>query len=243
VDENYPKFFTASKIMCCHKKAIFAMLACLAAAGCQMSQPSETGRIHAQKSETLIAWLNGSHLPDGYAPDPIFSAEICNELLARHQVDFLLGQLNASNSPDAGEWLVANVLYSTDDRRIYNAFLLRLSGKEDRKSYYIALYLAQRGNVAALATLNRHYFHYSVASFEWEVAVSAFGKFRYMPAATNVYGDLNAADLGLASTAYDTLQETFPNSPRDLGSPLAPEVYFGKRLGEITNTQATSGSH
>ena len=223
------------------KRAIFAILICLGTgAGCRTGPPSETAMIHAQKSSKLIEWLNGTHLPDGYQPDPVFSSEICSELSARHQVDFLLGQLNASNSPDAQEWLVANVLRSIDDRRIYRAFSERLSDKEDRESYYIALYLAQRGNVAALATLNRHYFQYPVASFEWEVAVRAFGKFRYMPAATNVYGDLRAANLGLAGNSYGALQEMFPGSPRNLNSPLAAEVYFGKRLDDITNTQATT---
>jgi hypothetical protein len=229
------------KIMHGRTKAIFAILVCLATAGCQMSSPSDAARIHAQKSSTLVVWLNGKLPNDLAGADPMFSAEICEELVARHQVNFLLSQLNATNSPDAREWLVSHVLFCINDRRIYNTFVHRLSDKEDRENYYIALYLAQRGNMQALATLNRHYFQYPVASFEWEVAVAAFGKFTYMPAVTNVYGDLNAANLGLAGTAYGALQEMFPGSPTNLGSPLAAEVYFGKRLDQLTNTQAISG--
>jgi hypothetical protein len=232
--------FTAFETMRGCKQAIFAILICLGAGvGCKTCPPSEIAMIHAQKSSTLIEWLNETHLPNGYQPDPVFSSEICSELSARHQVDFLLGQLDASNSPDAREWLVSDVLRSINDRRIYKAFSERLSDKEDRDSYYIALYLAQRGNASALATLNRHYFQYPVASYEWEVAVAAFGKFRYMPAATNVYGDLNAGDLGLAGTACGALQEMFPDSPRKFVSPAEAEAYFGKRISGITNARAT----
>lgn len=227
------------------KHIIFAILTCLAVTGCQSHPTSEAREIHAQRSSTLVAWLNEEQLPENENltnQDDEFFPDICSELSARHQVDFLLDQLNAKNSPESREWIVSNVLFGMNDHRIYGAFLKKLSDKEDRENYYIALYLAQRGNMQALATLNRHYFQYPVASFEWEVAVAAFGKFAYMPAVTNVYGDLNAANLGLAGTAYGSLQEMFPGSPTNLGSPLAAEVYFGKRLDQLTNTQAISGA-
>jgi hypothetical protein len=210
-----------------------AILVCLVTTACRTVPPSEVTEIHAQKSTTLIAWLNERQLPEdenltNQADD--FQLNICNELLARHQVNFLLDALNASNTPDANAWLVSGVLYHIDDRRIYDAFVARLGDNEDRESYYIALYLAKRGNMTALATLNRHYFQYPVASFEWEGAVAAFGKFRYMPAATNVVWTLNAANLGLAGTSCDTLQKMFPDSPREFIGPTAAENYYKKRL-------------
>ena len=212
-----------------------AILACLVTTACRTVAPYDAAEIHAQKSSTLIAWLNEQQLPDDENltnQGDTFLPDICSELLARRQVNFLLDELNASNTPDANEWLVSGVLYCIDDRRVYDAFIARLSDKEDRESYYIALYLAQRGNTAALATLNRHYFKYPVASFEWEVAVAAFGKFRYMPAASNVVDSLNAANLGLAGTACGTLQEMFPDSPRKFISPAEAEIYYKKRLND-----------
>lgn len=212
-----------------------AILVCFADMGCRTAAPYDAAEIHAQKSSTLIAWLNEQQLPEdenltNQADD--FQLNICTELLARRQVNFLLDALNASNTPDANAWLVSGVLYHIEDRRIYDAFVARLGDNEDRESYYIALYLAQRGNMTALATLNRHYFQYPVASFEWEGAVAAFGKFRYMPAATNVVGTLNAANLGLAGTSCDALQKMFPDSPREFIGPSEAKEYYTKRLND-----------
>jgi hypothetical protein len=191
--------------------------------------------IHAQKSSTLIAWLNEQQLPadenltnqgDTFLPD------ICSELVARHQVDFLLDELNASNSPDADEWLVSSVLCSIDDRRIYNAFVPRLNDKEDRESFYIALYLAQRGNTSALATLNWHFYQYQVASYEWAAACDAFGKFKYMPAASNLVECLDTPFLNASAAACGALQKMYPGSPTRFYDPSEAEHYFKKRLND-----------
>ena len=225
------------------KHVIFMIVICLAVAGCRASQLSELERIHAQKSSTLVAWLNGKQLPEDMPItnlDLSFFAAISDELAARHEVNFLLNQLNATNSPEGREWLVSDALFSINDRRIYNAFSERLSDDEGRDSYYIALYLAERGNVRALATLNRHYFNYPVASFEWAEAVDAFGKFRYMPAASNVVDSLDAASFNLVGAALSALQNMFPNSPRQFRDLPAAEAYFAKRLKGITAKQAAS---
>lgn len=217
------------------KTALFStILICLAVTGCRTSVPSDDiAEIKAAKSSTLIAWLNEKQLPEDESltnlSDTFFPA-ICNELVARHQVNFLLSELNASNTPYASEWLVSEVLCQIDDRRIYNTFALRLGDKEDRESYYTALYLAQRGNVPALATLNRHYFQYPVASFEWAEAVDAFGKYRFMPAASNIVGSLDAASFNLVGSASIALQKMFPDSPKKFIGPSEAEEYYTKRL-------------
>jgi hypothetical protein len=103
-----------------------SVLVCLATTGCRMAAPSEAAEIHAQKSSTLIAWLNEQQLPEdenltNQADD--FQPSICAELVARRQVNFLLDALDASNTPDASAWLVSDALCCIDDRRIYNAFV------------------------------------------------------------------------------------------------------------------------
>ena len=219
--------------------SLLAIFVCLAATGCRMVVSPEAAKIHAEKSSTLIAWLNEEQLPEDENltnQDECFFPDICDELVVRHQVKFLLDELNASNTPDAKEWLVPSVLYRIDDRRIYNAFVQRLSEKEDRESYYVALYLAQRGNVTALATLNRHFYKYEIASFEWAEACDTFGKFRYMPAASNLVDCLDAASLNASAAACNALQEIFPGSPKRFLEPTQAEEYYKKRLNDsITN--------
>lgn len=210
-----------------------AILVCVAAKGYCTAAPSGTPEIRSAKSSTLVAWLNEQQLPEDENltnQDPSFLAAICDELAARHEVDFLLNELNASNTPDANEWLVSDVLYRIDDRRIYNAFVQRLSDKEDSESYYAALYLAQRGNVPALATLNRHFNQYQVSSMEWADACETFGKFKYMPATSNLVGCLNAASLNASGAACYALQEMFPDSPKEFAGPSEAEDYYIMRI-------------
>ncbi|HTV41760.1 MAG TPA: hypothetical protein VMF08_14355 [Candidatus Sulfotelmatobacter sp.] len=210
-----------------------AILVCLVATSCRTTPPSEAAEIHAQKSSTLIAWLNEQQLPEdenltNQADD--FQPSICAELVARRQVNFLLDELDASNTPDASTWLVSDALCCIDDRRIYNAFVPRLNDQEDRESFYIALYLAQRGNTSALATLNRHFYQYQVASYEWAAACDAFGKFKYMPAASNLVDCLDTPFLNASAAACNALQKMYPGSPKRFYDPSEAEHYFKKRL-------------
>lgn len=214
---------------------LFPVFIGLAVTACRTATSSEMAKIHAQKSSTLVAWLNEEQLPGDENltnQDEAFFPDICNELVARRQVDFLLGQLNASNTPAANEWLVSDVLCCIDDLRIYNAFVQRLSDGQDRESYNIAIYLAQRGNAPALATLSRHYFQYPVSSAEWAVACDAFGKFKYMPAASNLVDSLDAASFNLSDAACNALQEMFPGSPKKFTGPSEAEDYYKKRINE-----------
>jgi hypothetical protein len=219
---------------------------CLATTACRTAAPSEAAEIHAQKSSTLIAWLNEEQLPEdenltNQADD--FLPNICNELVTRHQVHFLLDELNASNTPEANEWLVSDVLYHIDDRRIYDVFVQRLSDKENRESFYIALYLAERGNIAALATLNRHFYQYQVSSWEWAGACSTFGQYRYMPAVSNLVDCLNAASLNASGASCGALQEIFPGSPKTFYDPSEAEKYYKKRLNENTRISPADNTY
>ncbi len=209
------------------------ILVCLMATACRTATPSVEAKIHAQTSSTLVAWLNEKQLPEDENltnQDEYFLPDICNELTARHQVSFLLDELNLSNTPDANARLVSDVLYHIDDPRIYNAFAQRLSDNEDSGSYYIALYLAQRGNVPALAMLSRHFYQYQVSSMEWADACGTFGKFWYMPATSNLVDCLNAASLNASGAACYALQEMYPGSPKNFYDPSEAEKYYKKRL-------------
>jgi hypothetical protein len=215
------------------KQIILVVLVGLLATACRTTQTSDAVRIHVQKSSELVTWLDWQQMPkDLKSRDPFFTEAICDELVARREVDFLLASLNAAKNDDVREQLVAGVLYRIDDHRIFEAFARRLSDKEDRESYYVALYLAERGDTVALATLNRHYFQYAVTSFEWASAAGAFGKFRYIPAATNLVNSLDAASLNLSGSTCSALQEIYPDSPRHFDGPTEARNFYIKRLAE-----------
>ena len=216
------------------KQIILVILVGLLGTACRTSQPSDAARIHAQKSSELVAWLNPELLPeDSKGGDPAFLQAICDELLARREVSFLLASLDISTNENVRESLVSGVLYQIDDRRIYDNFANRLDDKEDEESYYVANYLAKRGNTTALATLNRHYFQYPVSSLQWSYTAELFGKNRYMPAATNLVESLDAASLNLSSAACNALQEIFPDSPRHFTGPIEAKDYYIKRLSDL----------
>lgn len=217
------------------KQIILAALAGLMVTGCRTNQTSDAARIHIQKSSELVAWLDWERMPEDLKNrDPFFVEAICAELVARHEVDFLLTSLKTSNQA-VRENLVSHVLYCIDDRRVYDAFVQRLGDEEDEESYYVAFYLAKRGNIAALATLNRHYFQYPVSSLQWSCTAETFGKFRYAPAAKNLIESLDAASLNLSAAACNALQGIYPDSPKDFKGPSEAESYYSKRLSETPN--------
>lgn len=218
------------------KQIILAILVGLMGTACRTSQPSDAAKFHAQKSSELVAWLNWELLPEDIKDrDEFVFQAICDELVARHEVDFLLASLDASNNEEVRKWLVSGVLYHIDDPRIYDAFTRRLNDKEDEESYYVANYLAKQGNTAALATLNRHYFQYPVSSWQWSYTVELFGKYRFMPATTNLVESLNAASLNLSVAACNALHEIFPDSPGHFSGPTEARNYYIKRLSEAPN--------
>lgn len=218
------------------KQILLAFLVGLAGMACRTSRPSDAARIQVQKSSDLVEWLNWERLPEHLKDqDTFFLRAICDELVARGELDLLLASLDASTNEDVRKWLVSGVLYHIDDRRIYDAFATRLDDKKVEESYYIALYLAKRGNTAALATLNKHYFHYPVSSWQWSYTAQLFGKCRYRPAASNLVESLDAASLNLSAAACNALHEIFPDSPGQFSGPTEARNYYIKRLSEAPN--------
>src|SRR5882724_3625114 len=117
---------------------------------CRASQSSDAVRIHTQNSSTLVDWLNWERVPkDLKDRDMFFWVAIGDELTARREVGFLLASLNSEHDEFAHNWLISHVLFQIDDGRVYDNFMRRLNDTLDEGSFYIALYLAQRGNTAA----------------------------------------------------------------------------------------------
>jgi hypothetical protein len=207
--------------------------------GCRSNLSSDVAQIHAQKSVDLIAWLNPANLPqDLKERDPFFQQMVCKELVARHEINFLLSSFDTLKDSESRSWLVAGVLGNINDHRISHALAVRLSDKEDEESYFIANYLAERGNTNALAILNKHYYQYPVPSWQWSVTVELFGKYRYQPAVSNLIDSLDAASLNVSGAACNALHQIFPDSPRNFIGPTEAEKYFTTRLAENARTPA-----
>jgi hypothetical protein len=208
------------------------ILLSLAGVGCRTAV-SSSDSISAQDSRVLINWLCWARAPKAIKRDhPGLPYEICDELLSRREVDLLVASLDNMSDEESRTLLVSRVLYQIDDDRIYKAFAARLDDKETEESYYVANYLAKRGNTAALATLNRHYFSYPVSSWQWSYTAALFGLYKYKPAATNLVESLDAASLNLSSAACDALHAMYPSSPAHFATSTEARDYYSSRVAE-----------
>lgn len=221
------------------KQILVALFLSFLGIGCRSNLTSDAARIHTQKSVDLIAWLDPTNLPEDLkSRDPFFQQTVCKELVARHEIDFLLNSFDTSKDSESRSWLVGGVLGNINDKRIYDAFAARLNDKEEEESYLIANYLAERGNTKALAVLNKHYYQYPISSWEWSSTVELFGKYQYRPAVSNLIDSLDAASLNVSGAACDALRQIFPGSPRSFRGPTEAEQYFIIRLNENVRTPA-----
>lgn len=210
----------------------FVFLLGLVATACRTGVSSDFS-VHGQQSSELINWLGWTNAPERIKRGhPGLDYEICNELLSRREVDFLLASLNNMPEGRARTLLVVRVLYLIDDQRIADAFAARLNDQETVESYFIANYLAQRGNTAALAMLNRHYGRYPISSYQWAYTVALFGKYHYQPAASNLVESLEDPSLNLSYAASVALHELFPDSPTDFKTPAEAKAYYLNRLAQ-----------
>jgi hypothetical protein len=220
-------------------KQIIPLFVAVMVMACQTTQTSDAGRVRKQSSSQLVAWLKWDNLPDDLKQrDPAFAAAVCHELVARREVGFLLASLNGSTNEEVRTHLISSVLYQIDDRRIYDTFAQLLTENEDEDDYFIASYLAKRGYTAALSTLNRHYYQYPVSSWQWSYTVLLFGKFKYMPATTNLVESLDAASLNVSAAACNALQKIYPDSPRKFEGPKDAEIYYSERLKGASHEMA-----
>ncbi len=213
-----------------------AVLLSFVAIGCRTVTSFNPATIHAAKSAELISWLDTNRVPKRLGNhDPEFSLAVCNELAARHEIDFLLQSVHNPQNANIRTLLISSVLYQIEDEKVLTAFRSLLSDTENEDSYYIANYLAKHGDPTAFATLNRHYFQYPVSSWQWSYTVELFGQYKYVPATTNLIESLDAASLNLSGAACHALQQIIPDSPKHFSGPTEARNYYLKKLNKAAS--------
>jgi len=203
------------------------------------------------KTEDLIRWLDWSQMPDNLkaAEDIDPTCGIAGELTRRREISKLLAALETTDSPIVRIYLTRSVLYQMDSPEIVKAFESRLRDNTDEDNYYVAEYLAKRGNRKALEILNRHYFEHGV--FGWPVSsmqlaytAELFGVHGYRPAIPNLVNSLDAAVLNLAWSAEGALELLYPDAPKFKNSGEC-RAYFATRAAKefgATAQEATAAT-
>ena len=148
---------------------------------------------------------------------------------ASDTVGELLSQLSRTQEESDRVLIIMHDLWNLDDSRIEKEFMKRLSPQPTEEAYYVAQYLAKKGNTIALEILNKNYFMYPISSWQWSFTVREFGRHKYAPAIPNLIESLNAASLNVVDEAYLALRVFFPDSPTNFRSLEEMKTYFEKR--------------
>jgi hypothetical protein len=150
-------------------------------------------------------------------------------VFAGDQVDALLSQLSRAQEEYERVHIIAFDLWNIDDLRIENEFVKRLSSKPTEEAYYVAQYLAKKGNGKALEILNQNNFKYPISSWQWSYTLKEFGRHKFTPAIPTLIYCLDAASLNVVDEAYKALQVFYPDSPTTFQSLKEMKTYFEKR--------------
>ncbi len=148
------------------------------------------------------------------------------------KVDELLIQLSRSGDEYERVHIIAFDLWNIDDPRIENEFLKRLSAQPTEEAYYVAQYLAKKGNEKALEILNKNSVKYPISSRQWSYTLREFGRQKFVPAIPTLIECLDAASLNVVEEALKALLVFYPDSPMDFESPAEMKAYFTKRYKE-----------
>lgn len=167
--------------------------------------------------------------------------EVCAALLRRKEIPTLVSACERSTDAKVRRYLIKRVLYEIDDPRVVESFGRQLGEEEGEDDYFVANYLAKRGNRTALEVLNRHYFKYPVSSLQWAYTVGLFGKYAYRPAIPNLIDSLHAASLNLVEAAIDSLRIFYPDAPEKFAGLDEVQVYFQKRFEQETKVSTNRG--
>jgi hypothetical protein len=162
----------------------------------------------------------------------IVLALIAVSAFAADKVDELLGRLAHTQGESDRAHIIAFDLWNLNDPRIERDFVKRLSPKTTEEAYYIAQYLAKRGNRNALEILNENNFKYPISSWQWSYTLREFGRQRFTPAIPTLIEDLDAASLNVVDEAFKALLVFYPDSPPTFASTKEMKSYFEKRYGE-----------
>ena len=152
--------------------------------------------------------------------------------VAGDQVDQLLSQLSHTKDEYDRVHIITFDLWNIDDPRIENEFAKRLSDAPTEEAYYVAQYLAKKGNTKALEILNKNNFKYPVSSWQWSYTLREFGRHKFIPAIPTLIYGLGAASLNVVDEAYKALLVFYPDSPASFQSIEEMKTYFEKRYKE-----------
>lgn len=126
--------------------------------------------------------------------------------------------------------IIAFDLWDSQDERVGARLSLMLSDETTAEAYYIAQYLANRGDTTAMHILCDNALGYQVSSQQWSYTLRAFGKYLYQPALPVLVGNLNSPSLNVIEEAIYALRLFFPDSPEEFSSPDAAAGYFCSRI-------------
>ncbi len=155
---------------------------------------------------------------------------------AGDKVDELLSQLSHAQEEYDRVHIIAFDLWNIDDPRIETEFVKRLSPEPTEEAYYIAQYLAKKGNLKALEILKKKHFIYPVSSWQWSYTLREFGRHKFTPAIPTLIYYLDAASLNVVDEAFEALLVFYPDSPTSFQSLEEMRTYFKKRYEESQQT-------
>ena len=152
---------------------------------------------------------------------------------AGDKVDELLSKLSRTQEESDRAHIIAFDLWNLDDPRIERDFVKRLSPKTTEEAYYVAQYLAKKGNKNALEILNKNNFKYPISSWQWSYTLKEFGRHKFIPANPTLIENLDAASLNVVDEAFKAILVFYPDSPETFASPSEMKRYFQKRYREF----------
>lgn len=155
--------------------------------------------------------------------------------LGQDQVTVHLNRLARTSDPWQRIQLIKFDLWKNDDPRIGAAFRQLLTTNVTEEAYFVAQYLAKKGDTNALLILNSHNFEYPIPSVQWSCTLRAFGENRFTPAISNLIEDIDAASFNVVDEALTALRVFYPDAPANFTSLETMKAYFAERYSEEAN--------
>lgn len=144
------------------------------------------------------------------------------ELLRRREIPWLTSLFDRD---EPNQENIVMLLYHMGqkkyDERIVRFMRAHLGKDLSRHDFYIALFLAERGDLPALETLSNNCYQYGMSSMDWANGLVQFGKYRYRPAIPCLVWCVNAVSLNAADAAIQSLELFFPKTVEQRWTTLA----------------------
>ena len=196
--------------------------------------PFDSSQIKSYSANELINYLTIESLNWHFKHrnEQEINLEIVPELIRRKDTPELLRAFEHPKD-DYQKEEVMNILYQIDDSTIFKTMKKYANPTlKTTTMYYCLNYLAKRGDIEALSILNDNYFSFPVSSLQLSYTAELFGRFKYKPATNNLIISLGAMVINLAEAALESLQEMYPDAPRDFESFEEAQKYFKEYLNQ-----------